>query len=61
MFGFGYLEIIVIAAVVILVLGAGRARKLFDTLFGAYRQVEKTKQEIRRTFSLGDLFRRRDR
>jgi Sec-independent protein translocase protein TatA len=59
MFGFGYLEIIIVAVLVILVLGAGRAKKLFDTLFGAYREVERTKQEIRKSFSLSDLFQRK--
>jgi Sec-independent protein translocase protein TatA len=61
MFGFGYLEIIVVAALLVLVIGIGPARKLFDTIFGVYREVEKTKQEIRQTFSLGGLFRRKNK
>jgi Sec-independent protein translocase protein TatA len=59
MFGFGYLEIIIVAALVVLVLGIGRARKLFDTLFGMHRRVEKAKQELRQTFSLSDLLPRK--
>jgi hypothetical protein len=59
MFGFGYLELIIVVLLLVLVLGAGPARKLFETLFGVYRQVEETKQEIRKTFSLGDWFTRK--
>lgn len=59
MFGFGYLETIIVAALLVLVLGIRRARKLFDTIFGIRRQVEQTRQEIRQTFSLGGLFQRK--
>ena len=58
MFGFGILEIAMVVVLLVLVLGAGPARRLFESLFGAYRKVEQTKQEIRKTFSLGDLFSR---
>jgi Sec-independent protein translocase protein TatA len=59
MFGFGYLEIIIVAAMLVLVLGIGPARKLFDTIFGIHRRVETAKQEIRQTFSLGGFFQRK--
>jgi Sec-independent protein translocase protein TatA len=59
MFGFGIFEIAMVVGLLVLVLGAGPARRLIETLFGAYRKVEETKQEIRKTFSLGDLFSRK--
>jgi Sec-independent protein translocase protein TatA len=59
MFGFGILELAMVGVLLVLVLGAGPARRLLETLFGAYHRVEQAKQKVRSTFSLGSLFSRK--
>jgi Sec-independent protein translocase protein TatA len=53
MFGFGLFEIVILLGLVILVFGAAKARKMIDTGLHIHREVDKTRQEIRRTFSFG--------
>lgn len=59
-FGFGYLEIGVLALILVLIFGARRAGRIFRQGFETYRHVEKTRRDFKKYFRLTGLFRRDD-
>lgn len=61
MFGFGYLEIGILALILILIFGTRRAGRIFRQGFDTYRQIDKTRQDLKKSFNILDVFRRNDR
>lgn len=59
MFGFGPLEIALVAALLVLLLGAPRAGRLLGRAFKTWRKVEEVRGQLRTPFSLKSfLFRK---
>ena len=58
MFGFGYLEIGILALILILIFGTRRAGRIFRQGFDTYQQIDKTRRDLKKSFSFFDLFRR---
>ena len=52
MFGFGPLEIALVAALLVLLLGAPRAGRLLGRAFKTWRKVEEVRGQLRTPFSL---------
>ena len=61
MFGFGYLEIGILVLILVLIFGVRRAGRILRQGFDTYRRVDKTRQDLKRSFSLTSLFRRDDK
>jgi Sec-independent protein translocase protein TatA len=61
MFGFGYLEIGLVVLLLALLFGAERTGKILRQVFGTYRQVDETRQQLKSSFNLTSLFRRGDK
>jgi Sec-independent protein translocase protein TatA len=58
MFGFGHLEIILLALLVVLIFGAERSGRIFRRGYDAYRGVNRARKDLKSTFSLRGLLRR---
>jgi len=58
MFGFGYLEIGVLALILVVIFGARRAGRIFRQGFDTYRRVDTARRDLKKSFSLTGLFRR---
>ncbi len=61
MFGFGWLEIAVLIALVVLIFGANRSREIFTTAFRTYHKVNKTKQDLKNMVSVDRLLSKKDK
>jgi len=61
MFGLGFVEIALLALLIVLIFGAGPARRLAETAFKTYKTVNKTKQDLKDMVSLDGLLGKKDR
>jgi len=55
MFGLGYLEIGLLLLLLILLFGGRRVGRMLGKTFGVYRNVQDTRQNLKRQFSIGNL------
>jgi len=58
MFGLGYTEIALLLVLLVLLFGGRSTGRMLGKAFGLYRDVEDTRSELRRQFSLSSLLHR---
>jgi len=61
MFGLGLFEIALLASLIILIFGAGPARRLAESVYRTYRTVHQTKQDIKDSLRVDAILGKKDR